>query len=490
MTISDTVSRLMSHATMRITHPAATLLELANRLTTPGSDEPAPPGSQRKLQDADAFAVLEAVTRMMRRHGLSPSLVCEAAKVANQAKDFYKFHLTQTEMDETGRLVAAPKAGRRVHRGLAPYLRMVRRIAAEAGVPEADLLEELGAAIPDFLAPFAAVDRDVWETVFDDIALLGGYFSRPRQGSDGQPIDLRRFFSDAVSEGVGYSPGLDRMATEPEEPSPDEGFWQAPSVPLFARTVVVGAAECWFYEETQKGERFRVPIGEVKANVVEVVHLGLVPSGRGLKAILFAEPFTAILGTPNDGGARSFMDRPPSAFVRGTPLSDSLVIPAKDTPYHVAFVDETVRFQCDAYEAHVRRHAGEADSDDANSAMRWYSLESLNVARRIELDPDTLRTLLDRQSDEKWRVLLTFTRGPKEFDGEFVLPDAVTLTGDQRSEALIDRLKAALIGDDQVIVRALTDRATRRVRAMDRFMADRATSERTRRDRYRRMMRS
>ena len=184
------------------------------------------------------------------------------------------------------------------------------------------------------------------------------------------------------------------------------------------------------------------------------------------------------------------MDRPPSAFVRGTPMSDSLIIPAEDTPYHVAFVDETVRFQCDDYEAHVRRHASEADADDANSAMRWYSLESLNVARRIELDPDTLRTLLDRQSDEKWRVLLTFTRGPKEFDGEFVLPDAVTLTGDQRSEALIDRLKAALIGDEQAVVRALTDRATRRVRAMDRFMTDRATSERTQRDRYRRMMRS
>ena len=175
MPIPNTVSRLMNHATMRITHPAATLLELADRLTTPGSDEPAPPGSQRKLQDTDAFAVLEAVTRMMRRHDLSPSLVCEAAKVANHAKDFYKFHLTQTEMDETGRLVAELKSGRRVHRGLAPYLRMVRRIAAESGVPEADLLEELGAAIPDFLAPFAAVDRDVWETVFDDIALLAAH---------------------------------------------------------------------------------------------------------------------------------------------------------------------------------------------------------------------------------------------------------------------------------------------------------------------------
>ena len=106
MTIAETVSRLMTDATMRITHPAGYLLELADRLTAPGSEEHIPPGAERKLRDADGFAVLEAVTRMMRRHGLPPSLICEAAKVANQSKDFYKFHLTQGEMDETGRLVA------------------------------------------------------------------------------------------------------------------------------------------------------------------------------------------------------------------------------------------------------------------------------------------------------------------------------------------------------------------------------------------------
>ncbi len=51
---------------------------------------------------------------------------------------------------------------------------------------------------------------------------------------------------------------------------PDAGFWQSPTVPLFARTVAVGAVECRTYDETLDGEPVTVPLGEMKANVVEV----------------------------------------------------------------------------------------------------------------------------------------------------------------------------------------------------------------------------
>ncbi len=53
----------------------------------------------------------------------------------------------------------------------------------------------------------------------------------------------------------------------------------------------------------------------------------------------------------------------------------------------------------------------------------------INVARRIELDAETLRTLLERRGDEKWRTMLGLMREPPPFFGSVVLPPSVTLTG-------------------------------------------------------------
>jgi len=489
-TTNETVEKLIKDALMKATHPEAHLLLIAEALLDPLSSDPLPAGAARKLGEADAYAAATAVTRMMRRHALKPSEVCKAAGVANQQNDYFKFHLTQAEMDAGGALSAPLKSGRRVHKGLAPYVRMARDIAAKAGVPETDLLQELAVAVVGYLAPFASADRDPWELLAEDLAMLSTYFGRVRDGSDGEPVDLRRFFSDAIRAGVGYSIVKDRMLPEPEEAVPDAGFWLSPTVPLFARTVAVGAVDCRTYDETLDGERFPVPLGEMKANVVEVYSIGLVPDGKGLRTVIFAEPWTALFGKPGDGHARSWMDRGSFAFVQGTPFSGGLHVPKGDDSFDVSFADDGPAFGCRDYERHVRSLLVAADEAGPNTYESSYCYEMVNVARRIDLDPEVLKTLFERSGGDKWGTLLGFLKEPPAFARAFALPPSVVLTGGAMSEALRDRMEEALHGDGLSIVKGLTEAVTRRARAMDAFMSERLDAERWRRDRFRRLMRS
>lgn len=487
---TETVAKLIEDALMKATHPEAHLLVLAEALLDPRADDPLPPGAARKMNEADAFAAATAVTRLMRRHGINPSDACKAARVANSPKEFFAFHLTKGEMDAAGELTAPLAPRRRVHKGLAPYVRLARTVAGMAGAPEAALLQELALAVGGYLAPFGAADRSPWELLAEDLAMLAAYFAKPRDGSDGEPVDLRRFFSDAVRAGVGYSVAKGRMMPEPEEPVPDTGFWQSPTVPLFARTVAVGPVECLTYDETVEGERITVPLGEMKANVVEVFFLGLVPDGRGLRTVVFAEPWTALFGKPNDGRARSWADSGPIRFVQGTPFSGGLHVPDGDASFGVYFADDAPSFGCPDYERHVRDLFVSAEEAGPLTAPAGYCYDLVNHSRRIDLDAQALATLLSRGGDGKWTTLLPRLKEPPPFAGGFVLPRSVTLTGGAVSEEMRHRLEEALHGDGQAVVRGLTEAATARARAMDAFMAERVDAERWRRDRFRRLMRS
>lgn len=483
---SETVTRIITDAIMKATHPDAHLLILADGMTTPGKTDPLPPGASRKMSRSVAHAAMTAVTRMMRRHGLKPSEICREAKVANQRNDYFKFHLTREEMDPAGVLVGPLPATREVRQGLGPFVRMVRVIAGKAGVPEVDLLQELGRDVTDFLAPFAAADKDPWDLLHDDIALLATYFGKVREGTDGEQVDVRRYFTDAVNQGVSYSPGSDRMMVEPEEPTPDAGFWQAPSVPLFVKTVAVGVVDCLRHEGM-----VATSLGEMKVNVVEVYHLAIVPAGKGLRAVLFAEPWTATFGTPGDGRSRSFGDGPVTHFIQGTPFSGGLRVPEGDDFFGISFVDDKVGFGCEDFQRHLHGLLASAQAEeDPHGAVAGYYYEAVNYARRIDLDAEALKGMLAHQSDEKWRTLLRFLDAPPAFVGAIALPRSVELTGGETSDALAERLKEALLGDGQAIVRGLTEAATRRARAMDAFMSERIDAERWRRERYRRRMRA
>ncbi len=175
-------------------------------------------------------------------------------------------------------------------------------------------------------------------------------------------------------------------------------------------------------EETVDGERVVVPLGEMKANVVEVYHLGLVPDRRGLRTVVFAEPWTALFGKPNDGHARSFGDPGLSHFEQGTPFSGGLHIPAGDAPFGVSFADDALAFGCPEYERHVRDMLVSAEEAGPHTFEAAYCYEMVNVARRIDLDAEVLETLLRRAGDEKWRTMLRFLKEPPPFAEAFVCP--------------------------------------------------------------------
>jgi hypothetical protein len=99
---------------------------------------------------------------------------------------------------------------------------------------------------------------------------------------------------------------------------------------------------------------------------------GLVLDGRGLRTVVFAEPWTALFGKPNDGHSRSWFDRAPSHFVQGTPSSGELHVPACDASFDVSIADDGLAFPCKDYERHVRGLFAEADEAGPHTFQASY----------------------------------------------------------------------------------------------------------------------
>lgn len=487
---TETIAQLLEYALMRSTHPDAHLLLVAESVLDPRAGEPLPPGATKKMPDAVAAEAITVVTRLMRRHAVRPSDVCRDAKVANAPKQYNDFHLSAPEMDASGALTRPLKGNRRIHKGIGPYVRMVRQIAGRCGMPEADMLQELGSAVSDYLAPFAVSDRTPLELLAEDLGMFGGFFGKGREGSDGEHLDVRRYFSDAARMNVEFSPAEGRMVPAPDEPYPDEGFGHAPCVPLLVRTVAVGRVRCNTFDETLDGERFPVPMGEMDAEVFEAVFLSVVPDGKGLRAVLFSEPWTVTTGDSGPHTSRPWGEGGLTDVVRGVPIYCELGFQRAGEYHAVCFDDETLRFTCSDYERHVTgllTDIEEANREDRNPRFAY---EALDAARRIEITEDSVRTLVRRTSDDKWRTLLKLLPGTPMFVGDLALPRLAHLPGGGTSDAILDRLVEALFGDERLIVKGLTEAATRRACAMDAFMAERVGGERLRRDRFRRLMRS
>ncbi|MEE7474973.1 hypothetical protein MHIMP23_00745 [Methylobacterium hispanicum] len=486
---TETVERLLREALMKTSHPEAHLLTVAEAVLAPRSDEAMPKGASRKMGKTEAFAAAAAVTRMMQMHGLTPSDICREAKVANQATGYYPFYLTPAEVDGSGTLLASLPRSRRIHRGLAPYVRMVRAIAVRSGASEADLLQELGLAVASYLAPFVAADRSPWDLIAEDVALLGPYFGKVRKGTDGDPVDMRRYFSDAERMNVLFDPATARMEPRPDRSHHDNGFSSSACVPLHARLVVSGQVRCWTYDEGMDGDRFSVPLGWMQASVFEVFFLGIVPDKRGLRTVLFAEPWTATFGDMGPGRSRPWGDGGLTDLMRGTPLTYGLGLVRDGEPHGLCF-DDLPRFHCPDYERHVRDGLAGIEHYQANEWDPSPCHDALQAARRIDLDADTLRRFLGHKADDSWqRQLAAFADTPSHLRS-FALPGAIALSDGGSSDALADRFREGLLGDGQEIVTALMDAVTKRVRAMDAYLAERTEGERFRRDRYRRLMRS
>lgn len=489
-TRTETVERLLQEALMKTSHPEAHLLTLAENVLDPRSAEPLPKGAARRMSTPEAFAAATAVTRMMRRHGLVPSDVCRDAGVANQPTGFFQFHLTQGEMDASGALTAPLQPSRRIHKGLIAYARLARAVAARSDASEADILQELGLAVAGYLAPFAAADRSPWDLLGEDVALLGSYFTKVRKGADVEPVDLRRYFWDADRMNVVYDPDGSRMEPRPDRSQDGTGFDLAPRIPLFARTVASGGIDCREWDEGPDGEPFSMPVGYMQASIVEVFHLEIVPDRKGLRVIVSAEPWTATFGDVGPGRSHPWGKGGLTDFVRGTPLPYSMNVHRDGTTYCINFEDRLPRFHCADYERHVQDALAGADHARANDWDPSGCYRALSVPRRFDLDAETLRMLLGRRADDTWRQQLSAFGDTPSHLRSFALPGAVALPDGARSDALADRFREGLLGDGHEILAALMEAVTRRVRAMDAYLAERTDGERFRRDRYRRLMRS
>jgi hypothetical protein len=173
MTTDTPLSRLMNDALAAVAHPGQTLVRVCDMLR-PKSGYKLP--TKRKLTDEQAAATALAVTRIAERLGLSCSAICQTANVASDPKNYYRFHLTREERASgQTRFVAG-----RFNKALARY----RDLVVAAALAECDqlpLLDELAAAVQDFLEPFVPLARrDEFEELAEGLGEIGRYLSRPR----------------------------------------------------------------------------------------------------------------------------------------------------------------------------------------------------------------------------------------------------------------------------------------------------------------------
>ncbi|WP_029032665.1 hypothetical protein [Salinarimonas rosea] len=481
MSQNETVAMLIKEAVLAATHPNALALRQAERFLADRSKPKPPPGARRKLAQAEAVAAATAVTRMLRRHRIGVSEACRAAKVTADPNQTYKYALTAREMDDAGTLVAPLRVGRPVHKGLAAYAAMAKAIAAKAGVAEDDLLEELGGALADYLAPFAPERADPYERLAANLSMLAPFLGRVQKATDGEPVDYPEFLRFLVREDLAWAPGRRTLVPAHEEEVLDSAFWEALRVPLFVRRVGRAEVETIRYDADASDEDAvrPQPLGAREAVILEVVWLGIVRE-RGLRAVLFADPWTAVASAP------STETEPAERFVfaSGVPFRHTLTMRDGDGDLGVELGSE-LEITCPVYRTHVEATADKGDTGRLFSRLAYSDLQ---VSRKLRIDADTLRELVEPGEDVRWRRALLNAQ-PWPYVPGFAVPEALP-DADGADAPLLERIEHALLGDDLAIVSAFLGELSDRMRAMDAHLA------RTRRDRrlpdarFRRLMRS
>lgn len=190
MPADDHVTKLMTDAITAAVHPGRILLEVCGMLR-PKSGRRLPSG--RKLNEHQAAAAAMVVTGIMNRLGVAFSDACALAKVANEPKNYYRFHLTREELSSG----AAKFASRRFSRTLSRYRDLVVAAAKLGRADEIELLDELAKAVHDFLEPFVPFARhDEFEELSESLSEIGRLHApkgagwhdrRPRPALDGLP---------------------------------------------------------------------------------------------------------------------------------------------------------------------------------------------------------------------------------------------------------------------------------------------------------------
>ncbi|CAH2606178.1 conserved protein of unknown function (plasmid) [Rhodovastum atsumiense] len=481
MTIEDIVEMLRTDAATAASSPLGQLVLSAARRLEHGGDMPV--GARRRLSSEQAFAAMTVCTRMVRTHGLQPSTVCKEAGLVEEASGTFRYMLTAREMTPIGELVQGAAARRDISKKLQRYVQIVRTVARLAGKEELPLLEDLGVAVADYLAPFNEETSAPHDELAADLIALGTYFGRAREGTGGELIDLKEFFEASGRMGVIYDPATNGMVALPDDPV-DLGH--EPSVRLFMRRVASGQGECYRHERNPSGFPVYISreIGRVRFQVYEVVSLALVRNRDKIRAVLVAEPWTMVQDRPGEPPAR-FFDRSARRWEQGVPFGGGIRVGEGEGQFSL-MAGTNVAFACPLYEQYIRELEGDGESEFGSGLVA----EVVCTPRRIEIDPEVLRVYLEDVAAYEPRKALEFMEASAPWAQGYVVQATLTHADGREANSLLERLEDALYGDGNAILAALLDQVTKRVRALDDLMAKTLTTRQAQKTHFRRLMRS
>jgi hypothetical protein len=291
------VTKLMNDALTAIAHPGQTLNRVCEMLRPKSGHKFH--GVRRKLNDSQAAAAAVAATRIMERLSVSPSAACDEARVAQEPNNYYRFRLTIEE-----RAASATKFSKgRFNKSIRHYRDLVSATAKIANTDVTPLLDELAAAVHDFLEPFIPfAQRDEFNELTEHVVELGLYFSKPPKAQDGTVVDLNQLWTTCRERQLEFNPDTKALEYEGQDP---ESTWYLtlPRVLLFPRIVGQVEVECSVNDGSnildhtfESLKRRSQSIGKVSAKLVYAVSLAMMPArARGkAKPVFLLEPWTAL----------------------------------------------------------------------------------------------------------------------------------------------------------------------------------------------------
>jgi len=488
MSIQQVVDELVAKTSARLTTPLGLVALAAVQML---EESRMPSGARRRMSDEQAASAIVTCTRLVRRAGLQPLAVCREAAVVTDANEVFRFLLTSKEMNEAGELTAELNPKRTVRKDLRPYVRIVQAVARLTEQEELPLLDELGAAVSGYLEPFDEAPLARHEEIASDLLSFGPYFSKPRKGTDGEPVDLAEWASTSLRLGLAFSQRDGTMFKVPDDTV--DLFGHEPHVRLLMRRVASGTGDVLRHERNSGGiPAFKTAVlGRVPFQLHEVVSLSLVRERGAIRAVLVAEPWTRVMEMP--GSPKSASGAPPfHLWAEGAPIGGSIsVVHAGERLGLLG--SGGIEFHCPLYKQFIK-----GMEEEIRELGGWPIDQMVCTPRRVELDPETLGVYLeDRAADALRQDFAYRTQFNPAAAADvppwaygYAVPALLPQPDGTMVEGLADRLEESLYRDGSAIMSAMLEEVTKRVRALDAHVEQHTTVRQGQKARFRRLMRS
>lgn len=475
--MTNNVKALMTDALHQLR--PATLLEFAAEQTTPKTG---PWKGRRKLTAKEALAATRVVTGLIHRFGLKPTTALVRPGRASNPGATYRFYLTEEEMAEPEKI---SHTQRRLSLSIEAHVENVRLIAQKArvaapGLDEADLLDELAAAVPEFLEQFRFQQAlDANEDIAADVNSIAAWLVSPRR-----EIELLRFFGEARRQRIVFNPVTKLMEFEGHGDDPDDA--NVPTVPLGIRLVGSCGGERCVSDGALEPEfaigahvvrpEYRV-VGRAHCHFAYKVGLGVVADWRVSHAqvMITLDPVTYVCEADRE------------ETQAWTPPVDAVEIAGFLVPGRAHWIgadQPQIRLQgpierdCPWF----REHLDEAIDDEWGVDDR-----ALHARRYLEVTARRIELLLDERFQHRLAPLLAFGAVTQKT----VLPDQAVLEGGVESTGFRDRFLQVLYNPEgqPSLADLLLDQAAVRCRALEEHLLRSASGGRQRRIAFRARMR-